>query len=151
MNEWKIIEDQQGIDELMKTFVGFHDSCITSLAYESGLFVDQRGAMAMGAPNGFALRMVLQSQWQPRTIELCFSGVRSFHVVGLQDNYMNDIYDAYLAFHEGILPAKYGASSRVIVWADWADFDLAHMPDPLEEPGTSYVIAETLRWRIVEE
>ena len=39
-NEWKNVADQQGIEDLMKTFGGFHDSCITSLSYESGLFVD---------------------------------------------------------------------------------------------------------------
>lgn len=82
-NEWKNVADQQGIEDLMKTFGGFHDSCITSLSYESGLFVDPRGAMGMGTPEGFALRMVFHSQWHPRAVELCFSGVRSFHIVGL--------------------------------------------------------------------
>ena len=49
-NEWKNVADQQGIEDLMKTFGGFHDSCITSLFYESGLFVDPQGAMGMGTP-----------------------------------------------------------------------------------------------------
>lgn len=64
---------------------------------------------------------------------------------------MKDIYDAYLAFRENLLPTGHGAGSRVIIWADWADFDPEHLPDPLAEPGTSYVIATTLKWRFAEK
>ena len=152
MNEWKTIEDQQGIDELMKTFLGFHDSCITSVRYESGCYVDEKRCMYAHVPSDkFVLNMVFHSQWEVHSVELCFGGVRRFHVVGLEDNYMKEIYDAYLDFHEGLLPSQYDAAPRVIVWADWAEFDPTHMPDPLEEPGTSYVIASALQWRVLEE
>ena len=152
MSEWKEIQNQEDINGLMETFVGFHDSCITTVRYESGCYVDEKRNMyAHVPPEKFVLNVVFHSQWEVRSVELCFGGVRRFHVVGLEDNYMKDIYDAYLAFHEGLMPTGHDVASRVIVWADWASFDPTHIPAPLEEPGTSYVIAETLRWRIVEE
>ena len=152
MNEWRVVLNQQDIHELMEAVVGFHDSCIHSVRYESGCFVDEKRAMnAHVPPEEFVLHMVFHCQWEARVVELCFGGVRRFHVVGLEDNYMKDIYDAYLAFHEGLMPSQHNASPSVIVWADWADFDPAHIPDPLTEPGTSYVIATSLKWRIVKE
>ena len=152
MRDWKPVQNQQDIDELMETFVGFHDSCIHSVRYDSGCYVDEERAMyAHVPPEKFRLHMVFHSQWDIKMVELCFTGVRRFHIVGLEDNYMKEIYDAYLAFHEGLLPAEYDATPEVIVWADWADFDPAHILDPLAEPGTSYVMASTLQWRIVEE
>ena len=152
MNEWRTVEDQRGIEELMEAFMGFHDSCIHSLRYESGCYVDgERSMYAHCPPESFVLRMILHSQWKEGAMELCFEGVRRFHVVGLEDNYMKEIYDAYLAFHDNLLPTGHGAAPRVIVWADWADFDPTRISDPLEEPGTSYVIAAALRWRIAEK
>ena len=152
MNEWRTVEDQRGIEELMEAFMGFHDSCIHSLRYESGCYVDgERSMYAHRPPESFVLRMILHSQWKEGAMELCFEGVRRFHVVGLEDNYMKEIYDAYLAFHDNLLPTGHGAAPRVIVWADWADFDPTRISDPLEEPGTSYVIAAALRWRIAEK
>lgn len=152
MNEWKTVEDQRGIEELMEAFMGFHDSCIHSLRYESGCYVDgERSMYAHCPPESFVLRMILHSQWKEGAMELCFEGVRRFHVVGLEDNYMKEIYDAYLAFHDNLLPTGHGAAPRVIVWADWADFDPTRISDPLEEPGTSYVIAAALKWRIAEK
>lgn len=152
MNEWKKVEDQRGIDELMETFMGFHDSCIHSLRYESGCYVDEERSMyAHVPPEKFVLYIVFHSQWEARAVELRFEGVRRFHIVGLEDNYMKDIYDAYLDFHEGILPAEHDASPRTVVWADYAGFKVDRIGDPLEEPGTSYVIATTLQWRIVEK
>lgn len=152
MNEWRTVEDQRGIEELMEAFMGFHDSCIHSLRYESGCYVDgERSMYAHCPPESFVLRMILHSQWKEGAMELCFEGVRRFHVVGLEDNYMKEIYDAYLAFHDNLLPAGHGAAPRVIVWADWADFDPTRISDPLEEPGTSYVIAAALKWRIAEK
>ena len=132
--------------------MGFHDSCIHSLRYESGCYVDgERSMYAHCPPESFVLRMILHSQWKEGAMELCFEGVRRFHVVGLEDNYMKEIYDAYLAFHDNLLPTGHGAAPRVIVWADWADFDPTRISDPLEEPGTSYVIAAALKWRIAEK
>ena len=105
--------------------------------------------MVFGSDDDFVLNIVFQRQWEPKGLELCFSGVRRFHITALQDNYFDDIYEAYLAFHDGILPAKYRATDRVIVWADDAGFCVNELSEAPVEPDLSYVIATRLKWRIV--
>ena len=38
MSEWRSVEDQRGIEELMEAFMGFHDSCIHPPTYLGGFF-----------------------------------------------------------------------------------------------------------------
>lgn len=149
MSQWHQVQIQSDIDQLLETYGGFHDSCIVSLHYVSGTYVDGDNAMVFGSDDDFVLNIVFQRQWEPKGLELCFSGVRRFHVTALQDNYFDDIYEAYLAFHDGILPAKYRAADRVIVWADDAGFCVNELSEAPVEPDVSYVIATGLKWRLV--
>ena len=149
MSQWHQVQIQSDIDQLLETYGGFHDSCNVSLHYVSGTYVDDDNAMVFGSDDDFVLNIVFQRQWEPKGLELCFSGVRRFHVTALQDNYFDDIYEAYLAFHDGILPAKYRAADRVIVWADDAGFCVNELSEAPTEPDLSYVIATRLKWRIV--
>lgn len=149
MSQWHQVQIQSDIDQLLETYGGFHDSCIVSLHYVSGTYVDDDNAMVFGSDDDFVLNIVFQRQWEPKGLELCFSGVRRFHITALQDNYFDDIYEAYLAFHDGILPAKYRAADRVIVWADDAGFCVNELSEAPVEPDVSYVIATGLKWRLV--
>ena len=45
---WVEITDNNDIDALMEKYAGFHDSCIISISYQSGNYVDERGAMGRG-------------------------------------------------------------------------------------------------------
>ena len=149
---WKEVKTDADIEELMQTCLGFHDSCVVSATYVSGDRVDEKGAMWFGdALEGHSLNILFDSQWEPHRFELCFQGVRRMRLIGAQDNYLNNIYEAYLQFHEEILPCRYRASKRVIVWSDHAEFTLKDAEDGLAEPGISYVIAASLRWRIMEK
>ena len=147
MSDWKEIKNQQDIEDLLEEFGGFHDSCIVNLYYESGMYITKDNAMVYAAPNEFKLHIVLQSQWNDSACDLCFSGVRRLHIAGLQDNYAPDILDCYISFHDNVLPSHYSAPSKVIVWADDCAFDINNIPNPLEEPATTYVIASSLKWR----
>ena len=149
MSQWHQVQAQSDIDQLLEMYGGFHDSCIVSLHYVSGTYVDGDNAMVFGSDDDFALNIVFQRQWEPKGLELCFSGVRCFHITALQDNYFDVIYNAYLAFHDGILPAKYRATDRVIVWADDTGFCVNELSEAPAEPDFSYVIATGLKWRIV--
>lgn len=88
MGDWHKVELQEDIDFLMETYGGFHDSCIVSLSFQSGAFVDNDMVMHFGGPNERILSVICQSQWEPKTIELQFSGLRQMHIVGWQDNYL---------------------------------------------------------------
>ena len=147
MSDWKEIKNQQDINDLLEEFGGFHDSCIVNLYYESGMYITKDNAMVFAAPNEFKLHIVLQSQWNDSACDLCFSGVRRLHNTGLQDKHARYIHDGYLSSHENVLPSHYSAPSKVIVWADDCAFDINNIPNPLEEPATTHVIASSLKWR----
>ena len=65
-----------------------------------------------------------------------------------QDNYLCLILDAYLAFHNGLLP---GSPDRVIVWSDTDCFDINMIDNSIAEPADTYIVANELRWRILQE
>ncbi len=151
MENWINVIDESDIEKLQNEYHGFHDTCISSYYFECGNCTTDDGTMMFSEPKQYELHIFFQGQWKPRKIELCFTGVRRFHFVGLQDNYLPDIFDSYIAFHEDILPHGHMASKRVIVWADWADFRIDNISNELEEPATTYVIADSLKWRKMEE
>lgn len=143
--EWKTITSQYDIDELFEMTYGFHDSCIITANYRSGYKVDSDRVMHYGRVSEHELIILFQSQWQPKNIELRFIGVRKIHLTGLQDNYTNELQDAYLKFHSFLLP---GSKEKLIVWADTDSFSIDNIEDPIQEPSYSYVIANELKWRL---
>lgn len=148
MDKWYDVKNQSDIEWMMSTYGDFHDACIVSLNFQSGAFVDGKNTMYFGGPDDCILSVVFQCQWKPKTIELQFIGLRQLHLVGWQDNYLCDILDAYLAFHDHLLPGKTG---RVIIWSDNSMFDVAKIGNAIQEPADTYIVANALRWRIVTE
>ncbi len=145
MGPWHDVQNQNDIDALLSAFGGFHDSCLVKADYQAGAHVDQRNAMGQGAPGDYQLRLLFHSQWA-RPLELCFTGVRSFHIVGWQERYFCDIFDCYLNIRTDLVP---GRDDPVVVWADGNCFDPKNLTtqDILNEGGYSYVAAQGLRWR----
>ena len=100
---WNEIKNEIDIENLMKEYSGFHDSCIVSINYHSGAFVDDTGAMANGELHEHSIEMILHSQCN-KPIELRFTGVRKCNIVGWEDNYFCDIFGAYLNLSLRISP-----------------------------------------------
>ena len=148
MSEWREIISQSDIDELLKIYRCFHDSCIAEISYCSGAFVDNEGNMHFGNSSEYEMRVIFHSQWEPKVIELCFSGLRQTHLTGHQDNYVCIISEAYLSFHDELLP---GEPKRVIVWSDNYDFNVYSINKAIHVPADTYIIANSLKWRIVSE
>lgn len=146
MRNWKDIETKNDISELMETYGSFHDSCIVSLNYQSGNSVDNNKTMNFGSSSGHELTIAFNSQWDPKALELKFVGVRQMHITGWQDNYMNDIFEAKISFYDELLTDK---TKRLIVWSDNEDFDPSKINNSLQEPGDTYIIADSLKWRII--
>ena len=146
--DWKEVRTDADIQELLKTCLGFHDACIVSAQYVSGTHVAEDGAMWFG-PGGQRLLVLFHSQWEPYYLELYFEGVRRFRLIGLQDNYLNEIFEAFIKFFDGILPCEHFAHPRVIVWSN-SEFDPKSVGEGLEEPAESYIIASSLKWRIAD-
>ena len=148
MRNWKVIKTENDINELMETYSSFHDSCIVSLNYMSGNSVDNNKTMNFGNASGHELTVLFNSQWDPKILELKFIGVRQMHITGWQDNYMNDIFEAKIFFYDGLLADK---TKRLIVWTDNEDFDPSKIRNGLQEPGDTYIIADSLKWRIINK
>ncbi|MCI8810145.1 MAG: hypothetical protein HFF84_08465 [Oscillibacter sp.] len=146
MHEWIAVKTQTDIETLLQHFGGFHDSCLVSLSYQSGASVDSKQAMSFGGPEQRELHMLFHSQWEKRPLELCFTGVRLFHIAGYQERYSCDIFDSYLKIHTDLIP---GQDCPLVVWADWENFSPKDAFDcrVLHEPMISYVIASALKWK----
>ena len=146
MYNWHNIETERDIEFLMSTYGGFHDACIVSLSFQSGAFVDDVRTMHFGDAESRRLSVIFQCQWDPKTIEVQFLGLRQMHLVGWQDNYCCDISEAYLAFHGNLLP---GNPKKVIVWSDTDWFDVSKINNTIHEPADTYIVANSMRWRII--
>ena len=149
---WNEIKNDIDIENLMKEYCRFHDSCIVSISYHSGAFVDDKGAMANGGLLDHCIKMVLHSQLN-RPIELRFTGVRKCNIVGFEDYYFCDIFDAYLNFHSDLLGKT--RDDKLIVFADSGYFNPINYTEEtmISTNGKyrTYVIAEKLFWRAITE
>lgn len=146
-DEWKTIKKQKDIDYLMEQYAYFHDACIVSIKYESGDSVDGRNIMHGGGPDDHILSIVFNTQAVLEDIELQFIGVRQSHIAGWQDNYLNEIPEATLAFIGKALPGKY---NNLIMWADCEDYSVKDIENKLKEPSNTYVVANSLRWKFIK-
>ncbi|MDE6618720.1 MAG: hypothetical protein K2K13_06820 [Clostridiales bacterium] len=151
INEWHEVCTQKDIDDILDTYGGFHDACIVSVNFASGMHVDSANAMHFDEYDTYTLNIVFHSQWSNYALELHFAGLRRLHLVGVQDNYTNEIFDASIKFYDNILPSKYQTPARVIVWADRENFDINDIDSQLTEPADTYVIAHSLKWRLIEK
>ncbi len=148
---WTEIREKSDIDRLMEEFYGFHDSCIVSINYLSGNFVDDKRAMGCGDENAHTLIMRVDSQFGKR-LEMCFGGVRKCCFTGFREDFFCDMYDATLEFRTDLLGKTRG--DRLILWANALGFD----PKVYQEQyplnnwyETTYIIANTLKYRYLEE
>ena len=149
---WNEIKNEIDIEDLMKEYSCFHDSCIVSISYHSGAFVNDKGAMANGDLLEHSMEMILPSQCN-KPIKLRFAGVRKCNIVGWNDNYFCDIFGAYLNFHSDLLGKT--RNDKLIVWADWDGFNpIKYTEEALISTNgnySTYVIAEKLFWSIMTE
>lgn len=59
-----------------------------------------------------------------------------------------EISCAYLAFHDTLLPGK---PERLIIWSDYEGFHIDKIDNSIHEPAVTYIAANMLRWRIINE
>lgn len=140
---WKEIKNKEDISFLMKEYSCFHDSCIVSINYISGAYVDLKGSMH-GIDNNCSLTVRMESQ-EPeiynhpgkKTLEMKFTGLRRLCLAGYQNNYFCDIFSCYLSFYKDF-----------ILWSDDGNFDPENYRDSiLSEFMVTFIIADRLFWR----
>ncbi len=145
---WKAITTQQDIDDLMEAYGGFHDSCIVSMQYQSGAFVDDRQCMHFRDAQSCALLIHFHSQWHKAQLQLLFTGLRKVVLTGLQTGYSSEILGVHLSFQKLVLNKE---PESVIVWADDDSFDIHQPVSPCKEPADTFIIANALTWRLVDK
>jgi len=143
---WHQIESQLDIENLIAEYYGFHDSCIVAVNYVSGAGVDSNGSMH-SIDKYCNLIVKFESQIsafhthpEKKSLELKFTGLRRLNLTGYQNNYFCDISSCNLVFYK-----------EFIIWSDDDSFD----PDTysnkvlLEEPMSTFIVADKLEWRFV--
>ncbi len=148
---WHQISTTEDIDDLMNVYCGFHDSCIVALNFVSGTSVDSERSMVFCGYGKYAVNIIFHSLWNDYALELNFSGVRRLHLVGAQDNYSNDILEASIKFYDNLFPSSYSTPARVIIWADSKNFNPQNIEPQLIEPADTFIVAHTLKWRLIEK
>ncbi len=147
MNPWKQVTLQADIGELLDVYGGFHDSCIVSLSYVSGNAVNTQCAMGLDRDTQ-AVRILFHRQWEPRVLELCFTGPRLLHLACPNELYFGEILDVFLACCQDVLPDH---PDPVIVWANYDTFDVDTIRRGVYDPGDTFLVADRLKWRILED
>lgn len=136
MTDWNYISSEKDITDIMMACGDFHDCCIVSASYQSGAFVDGDSSMHFGKADDRIMTVTLHSQCTPKTIELCFSGLRLCRLTGRQENCTCEILGAFLSFFDA-------HDSKLIVWSDNSDFDISDA----NNSDDTYIVAEKLKWR----
>lgn len=140
---WNEIINKKDIDKLMEEYGSFHDSCIISVNYQSGYSVDDELSMHFSDSKDHILSIVFKRQYKPITLEMQFIGLRQCNLIGWQENYLNDIYDAHLSF---IRKSMDGKVNKLILWADYEEFDI----NDKDRETCTYVLADSARWRFID-
>lgn len=131
--KWNTIETQEDINCLMKTFNYFHDSCIVSMQYKSGAYVDKSNFSMNPINTDRTLSIIFHSQFKDCfAIEVIFD-----KLVKLNLEPSNENYDCIIS---GISIQKEG---NEFFWAD--------NPDCTRKVSNgTWVICEKLMWRKYE-
>jgi len=154
---WTKIKSETDIQDLLNKCYGFHDYHLINLKFESGIkrLPDLSIQSFVGDNPDCKLKMLFQTSDNTISIELLFSGVRLLHLVGCQDRYDNEIMECYLGIAGNLFENN---NAPFIVWSDNSDWvnetnikDAIISNNALEEPSTSFVIANSLKWRIINK
>ncbi len=150
--QWNEINNESDIEDLMNKYGGFHDSCIVSVNYQSGIYIAGDGSMVYGGLSDHSVNIIIHSEWFA-PVELRFIGVRKCNIVGWQEFFSCDIYGAHLGFNSELLGKT--RDDKLIVWADKSGFDpLKYVEEKIishSGNNRTYVVAEKMLWRFISE
>ena len=133
--EYFEINDERDIENLMKEFNHFHDSCIKEIKYYSGGYVDEKGAM-YPFNSERCVNIIFQSQGaNTRVIEMKFEKIKKLNLSPRNEEYDCVIYGATLV-----------KINDLFYWSEWENLKIEDLKN---EEGT-WISAEKLSWRRLE-
>lgn len=109
---WTEIKDTSDIDNLMKLYGFFHDSCLRDIYITTREFVDEK--LAMHFENKLTAILLFQRQFRPNPVlELRFDNIEQFNFRPFSETENAVIYHASLIIIDGLF-----------YWADFADWKI---------------------------
>jgi hypothetical protein len=133
--EWKTLGGPEEIQELMRLFGDFHDSCVREIHVETKHYVDEKLWMHMDGQT--IVRMLVQRQFRDLSaIELRFEEVVALHVAPPPPN-----YDAV------IFSASFFVRDDVFYWAESARWE----PNSAVHREVTWIAARKVSWRDASE
>lgn len=137
MMMWHKLEHPSDLDELMRVFGRFHDSCIKQVFIRNREFVDEQ--LAMSFDNSPMVRLLFQRQAiDPSVIEIEFECVEDFN--WLHDNLSANVESAL------IFNAVLERQKDLIFWADDTDWQSVDA----DKTNFRWLSAKAAKWRVVE-
>ena len=133
---WTRIQTAEDIAHLMAKFGYFHDACIKEIHYESGMSVDDK--LFMDPLNSKRnVSVIFQRQFRnPSAMEMRFERIEQLVLRPVDETYTGEIYEADMIIENG----------NII----WADRRLENGLQSLMEPRISWIKAESVCWRPLE-
>ncbi len=128
--DWKNVTSQNDIDEIMKKFYNFHDSCVIEFFCKTGMYVDERKYMRQDEES--EIKMILKSQLGG-TIEIHFERIKQMNI---------HIYDKSKYFNN-IDGAKMYMNNNLIFWADSMEWNETNIDNEI-----TYIICEKIKYII---
>lgn len=131
---WNEIHTEREIEEFMRRFGLFHDSCIVEMKYISGAFVNENLSMN-AVDNVRTLSLLFERQYHnPQTIEMEFKGLIRLNLIPCGENQTCEIHEATFLL-----------KNSEFYWGD-----CGKIVDFVNYKGT-WLQAKQIRWRIVEK
>jgi hypothetical protein len=125
--EFNLVKTQEDIDYLLNKFHDFHDSCIVSVNYKSGAYVDKSNFSMNPLNTARTLSVIFQSQFKDcYSIEIVFNKLVKFKLEPHDENYDCIIFDAMLKKVEDLF-----------LWSDSSE--------------SCCIMSQELMWRFCEE
>jgi hypothetical protein len=135
--EWKEIRDTENLNEFMRSFGYFHDSCLKELHMWSEHYVHEDLSMYLSSELDHKVRILFQRQdTSPSAIELMFEEVTEINIIPSPQNYDSLILKATFIYCDGMF-----------YWADIGGWK----PEQHSEKKASWLSAKKVSWRDVSQ
>ena len=130
--EWKEIDTEKDIEDLLNTFGGFHDGVIREMYLWNDYYVDEDLSMDSG-DGALNAKVLFQRQWEnPSAIEMLFSVIDKINIVSTPPNYWYMIFDVTLIYKDGLY-----------YWAEVGDWEIG-------DNSVTWISSRSISWRSVD-
>lgn len=140
MSEYKYLTNENDIENFMKLYGYFHDSCIKELKYESGMYVNSNLSM-QPINDKRNLNIIFQRQFSTfSTIEMVFEGLVCLHLNPSSSDMDGIINSAYMCIKDG-----------EVLWLDSDNFNKEIDSKELNKlSNITWIKAENVKYRIMD-